>query len=424
MRADMMRAMIRRLAFALVAAVVWPLMLAQAAVAAEPIKLGILLTYVGPTASFARYEDKGARLLIDEVNAAGGINGRQIQIVNYDTEGKPDRAGILFRRLADDDKVAAVIGPESIYVVLGMSAVPAQVKVMEVSAAGAYELVEPKDRSYIVSAQASHGYSNALVLAYLKDKLKVSRIGILTTADSIGDITAQKYTSAARLAGVEVAKVVSQPASDRDLLPSLRQLADVKPAIDGLMIFGSGPFADIALNQTELAGLSVPVGYSGGNIIPELIKDVSAAAGKRFFLAAPRATVADTLPKSDPYKAAIDKFVGDYVAKYHEQPALPSMTGYDMALTIIDAIKAIGPAPQKIRDYIYNKQKNLVGMQGVRFNRSEGDGYGVDPREDVIASIEGGKFVFKGYLRDSLDHLGITDAAIRGEFKKFKIILQ
>ncbi len=420
-----MFAMMQRLAFALVAIVVWPLMLAQAAVAAdEPIKVGILMTYVGPTASFARYEDKGARLLIDQVNAAGGINGRQIQVVNYDAEGKPDRAGILFRRMAEEDKVVAVIGPESIYVLLGMSAVPDQVKVVQVSAAGTYELVEPKDRSYIVSAQGSHGYLNALVLAYLKDKLKVSRIGTLTTADTIGDMTAQKYASAARLAGIEVAQVVSQPASDRDLLPSLRQLAGLKPAIDGMMIFGSGPFADIALNQTELAGLSVPVGYSGGNIIPELIKDISAAAGKRFFLAAPRATVVDTLPKSDPYKAAIEKFVGDYVAKYHEQPALPSMTGYDMALTITDAMKAVGPDREKIRDYIYNKQKNLVGVQGVRFNRSEGDGYGLDPREDIIASIEGGKFVFKGYLADSLDRLGITDAAIRAEFKKFKVILE
>ena len=376
------------------------------------------------TASFGRYEDKGARLLIDQVNAAGGINGRQIQVVTYDAEGKPDRASVLFRRLADEDKVVGVVGAESGYVLMGMAAIPAQVKVMDVSASGAYELLEPKDRPYVVSAQGSHGYINALVLAYLKDKFKVSRIGILTTSDAMGEKTAQKYASAAELAGIEVAQVVSQPASDRDLLPSLRQLAGLKPAIDGMMIFGSGPFADIALNQTELAGLSVPVGYSGGNIIPELIKDISAAAGRRFFLAVPPAVAAGTLPQSDPHRPAIDKFVNEYMAKYKEQPALPSMTGYDMALTIVDAMKAVGPDREKIRDYIYDKQKNLVGVQGVRFNRSESDGYGLDPREDIIASIEGGKFVFKGYLRDSLDRLGITDAAIRAEEKKSKIILK
>src|SRR5690606_12987566 len=55
----------------------------------EPIKVGLLLTYVGPTAIFAREQDRGARLLIDEVNSSGGIDGRKIEVVRYDTEGKP-----------------------------------------------------------------------------------------------------------------------------------------------------------------------------------------------------------------------------------------------------------------------------------------------------------------------------------------------
>src|SRR5215468_10367183 len=87
----------------------------------EPIRIGLLLTYQGPTAIFARYEDKGARLAIDEVNKTGGIQGRTIEIVNYDTEGSSDRAGVLYRRLAEEDKVVAVIGPDSIFVVLAMA---------------------------------------------------------------------------------------------------------------------------------------------------------------------------------------------------------------------------------------------------------------------------------------------------------------
>ena len=96
--------------------------------AEEPIKVGLLLTYVGPTAIFARYEDKGARLLIDQINESGGIKGRPIELVNYDTEGKPDRAGTLYRRLAEEDNVVAVIGPDSIFVLLGMSDIPTEVK--------------------------------------------------------------------------------------------------------------------------------------------------------------------------------------------------------------------------------------------------------------------------------------------------------
>jgi len=388
-----------------------------------PIKLGLLLTYQGPTAIFARYEDKGARLAIEEANKAGGIQGRTIEIVNYDTEGNADRAGVLYRRLAEEDKVVAVIGPDGILVVLGMSAIPAQVKVMAVAGPGGYEYIPPQDRTHIVSAWAASGFSATLVLVYFKDKLNVRRIGILTTADTIGQKIAEEFASAAKLAGIEVARVVSQPVSDRDLLPSLRQLASLNPKIDAIAMYGSGPFGTIAANQTELAGFYVPIAYVGGNIIPELIKDIGPFAGRRFFIASARVATPDTLPKSDPYWDRIQKFVASYSAKYNEQPAYPAAVGYDMALTVIDALKAVGPDSEKIRDHIVNGQKGLVGVQGMTFNRTPQDGYGTNPMDNIVATIERGKFVFKGYMIESFRKLGISDEMVRRLMREQNVLI-
>lgn len=406
--------------------VVVSLMIAAAIVPAqaqEPIKVGLLLSHVGGTAIFARYEDKGARFAVEQVNKAGGINGRPIELVAYDTEGKPDRAGSLFKRLAQDDKVVAVIGPDSIYVLLGMSAIPAQVKVLSVAAPGNIELVAPADRKYVVSAWAAYGYAMSLSLAYFKDELKVKRVGMLTTADSIGETVANEVTGIAKMLGLEMVQVVSQPASDRDLLPLLRKLATISPPIDALMVFGSGPFGTIAVNQTEFAGIKVPIGYMGGNVIPELIKDVGPDTGKRTYLAVSRATVASTLPKDDPYYAVVQKFAADYQARYNEPSTLPTAVGYDMAMTVIDALKAVGPDPEKIRDYVYTKQKDLIGVQGVRFNRTPSYAYGTDPAENVIISIADGKFVFKSYLKDSFKRLGVTDEMIRNQLREYKLIV-
>jgi len=390
--------------------------------AQTPIKVGMLLTYVGPTALFARYEAKGARVLIEQVNKAGGIKGRPIELVNYDTEGKPDRAGSLYRRLAQEDKVVAVIGPDSIFVTLGMSSVPNEVKVPSVAAPGNYELIEPKNREYIVSAWGSHGYAMAMVLAYFKDKLKVNRIGMMTTADTIGQWEDKIVRAVGKLVGIEVVQTASQPASDRDLLPSLRQLAASKPPLEGLMVFGSGPFGNIAVNQTELAGLNVPVAYIGGNVIPELIKDVGPATGKRTYLATGRLAVPDSLPKDDPFYETIQQFIKDYKALHGEMPAMPSGVGYDMAMPIVEALKAVGPDSQKIRDHIRTQQRNLIGRQGTRFSRSPEDGYGTDPRDTVVVTIEAGKFVFKGYLKESFDRLGIKDADVQAQFRELKIV--
>jgi len=402
----------------MIAAAVFP------AQAQEPIKVGLLLSHVGGTAIFARYEDKGARFAVEQVNKAGGINGRQIELVAYDTEGKPDRAGSLFKRLAQDDKVVAVIGPDSIYVVLGMSAIPAQMKVLSVAAPGNLELVAPDDRKYIVSAWGTSGYAASLVLAYFKDTLKVKRLGMITTADSIGEIVANEITGIAKMVGIEMAQVVSQPASDRDLLPSLRKLATLSPRIDGMMVFGSGPFGNIAVNQTEMAGLNVPIGYVGGNVIPELIKDVGPDTGKRTYLVTQRVTAAGSLPKDDPYYAGVQKFVTDYQARYNEPATLPTAVGYDMAMTVVDALKAVGPDPEKIRDYVYTKQKNMVGVQGVTFNRTPAYAYGTDPMDNTVVNIENGKFVFKSYLKDSFKRLGITEETVRNQMRDFKLILE
>lgn len=364
----------------------------------------------------SREEDRGARLLIDQVNQAGGIKGRPIEVVKYDTEGRPDRAGSLYRRLAEDDKVVAVIGPDSIFVLLGMANVPSEVKVMSVSAPGLYELVRPQFRNYVVSAWAANSFSGALALGYLKDKFKVTRVGMITTADAIGERMATTAKTVGAMVGVDVVAVASQPASDRDLLPSLRKLAANQPAIQALYIFGSGPFANIAMNQAELAGITVPIAYNGGNVVPELIKDLSPAAAKRTFITTARAAVAKTLPKDDPFRKTVDTFSADFEQRYHAPPTLPAAVGYDMALSIVDAIKAVGVDREKVRDYIHTKQK-FVGAQGIAFNRSASDGYGTNPADLVIAGIDNGQFVFAGYVKDSLNRLGVSDAKLQAAMR-------
>ena len=391
--------------------------------AAEPIKIGLLLTYVGPTAVFARFEDKGARLLIDQVNRDGGINGRLIEIVNYDTEGKPDRAGSLYRRLANEDKVAAVIGPDSIFVLLGMSGVPSEVKVLSIAAPGLYELVQPQSRDYIVSAWAPNTFSGTLVLGYIKDKFNAKRVGMITTSDVIGQTIASTVKTMAAAFGMEVVEVASQPASDRDLLPSLRKLASVEPKIEALYVFGSGPFANIAMNQSELAGINVPIAYNGGNVIPDLVKELSPDTAKRTFLAAARSTVWSTLPAADKKDPVIEKFLADYQAKYNEQPTLPAAVGYDMALTIVDALKAVGPDREKLREYIRTKQK-FSGAQGVEFARTAAYGYGSDPSELTVASVENGKFIFRGYLKESLARIGFSKEAMMTKLRELKLIAE
>ena len=81
--------------------------------AAQEILLGYLPSGAGPYATFSKTNEISAQIAVDEINAAGGIAGKKLRIVSFDTAGRPDQAVIGVRKLTDDDRVMAVIGPFS-----------------------------------------------------------------------------------------------------------------------------------------------------------------------------------------------------------------------------------------------------------------------------------------------------------------------
>src|SRR5262245_63550199 len=79
----------------------------------QDLALGYLPAGAGPYATFSKTNEISAQIAIDEINAAGGIAGKKLRIVSFDTAGKPDQAVVGLRKLAEDDKVLAIIGPFS-----------------------------------------------------------------------------------------------------------------------------------------------------------------------------------------------------------------------------------------------------------------------------------------------------------------------
>ncbi|MBN8958119.1 MAG: ABC transporter substrate-binding protein, partial [Rhizobiales bacterium] len=81
--------------------------------AADPIKLGASLSLTGRFSDSAKYCQEGYLLWSEQVNAKGGIGGRQVQIVIYDDESNPDTGRVLAERLIDRDGATVILGPYS-----------------------------------------------------------------------------------------------------------------------------------------------------------------------------------------------------------------------------------------------------------------------------------------------------------------------
>lgn len=89
------------------------LAMAGGANAADEYKLGYLMAKTGPFASISETNEIAADMAVEEINAAGGINGKPIRLIKFDTSGKPDQAVIGVRKLAQDENVLGIIGPFS-----------------------------------------------------------------------------------------------------------------------------------------------------------------------------------------------------------------------------------------------------------------------------------------------------------------------
>ena len=86
---------------------------AAPALAQSELVLGYLTAETGPFVSLSRTNEVAARIAADEINAAGGVNGRKLRYITFDTAGNPGQTVVGLRKLAEDDRVLAIIGPFS-----------------------------------------------------------------------------------------------------------------------------------------------------------------------------------------------------------------------------------------------------------------------------------------------------------------------
>ena len=239
--------------------------------------LGYLPSGGGPFATFSKTNQIAAQMAVDEVNAASGINGKKIRIISFDTEGKPDQAVVGLRKLADDDKVLAVVGPfsSSECRVAFPAAERAGVPVMSM-ASSAPNLAEPF--TYAFRNTSDEGYLFERVMRALKEKKYPTSTAAIAyaTDDVISKTMGEKVLPALmQKAGTEIKLSVTFQSQAFDLAPQVSQLVAQPTDLLGI---GAGPETAVHLVQElrRQGGKARPV--AGSTIAdPELPRLMGAA---------------------------------------------------------------------------------------------------------------------------------------------------
>ena len=354
--------------------------------AAEPIKIGAILSVTGPASFLGAPEAKTLEMLVAETNAKGGVLGHKVELIVKDSGGNPEKAFSFAKQLIEEDKVFAIIGPSTSGETMKIKAVAEAGKTILLSCAAAEAIVNPVAKWVFKTPQKD---SDAVIKIFQEmKKRKISKIGVLSGNTGFGNAGKGQIEKLAPEYGITIAanEVYDAKASDLTAEVTKVKAANVQAIINWSIV----PAQAIVIKNARQIGLTVPIFQSHGFGNIKYVEAAGAAAEGVLFPAG-RLLVADVLPKSNPQKALLVKYANDYKAHYKEDPSTFGGHAYDAYTILVKAIELTkGTDKEAVRTAIENL-KGFVGTGGIfNFSATDHNGLNVDAFE--MLTVKNGKF--------------------------------
>jgi branched-chain amino acid transport system substrate-binding protein len=360
--------------------------MASAVTAAEPYKIGAVFAITGPAAWLGEPERNTVKMIEEQINAQGGINGHPLEIIVEDTVGEEAKAVMAVQKLINRDNVLAIVGPTRSGTTMAVIPIVEKAQVPLVSCAAAEAIVNPVRKWVFKTPQKD---SDAAIRIYEKMKeMNISKVAIITSTEGFGMEGRKQLTQLAPKMGITIVADETYGPKDTDMTAQLTKIkgTDAQAIVNWSIVPGQ---ATIIKNKKQL-GMTMKLFQSHGFGNIKYAKAAGDAANGVLFPAG-RLLVVDSLPDSHPQKALLAQYKKDYETKFKTDASTFGGHAYDALNLVIAALKAVGPDRAKIRDYIENT-KNFVGTGGV-FNYSPEDHTGLTKDAFEMITIQDGKFL-------------------------------
>jgi branched-chain amino acid transport system substrate-binding protein len=291
-------------------------------------------------------------------------------------------------KLVDKDRVCAVIGPSRSGTSMAVVPIAQDKKTPLISCAAAAVIVEPaSERKWVFKVPQMDSDCVRVIYDYMKAK-GWTKAAIITGTTGFGAAGRDQLLKLKDEYGIEVVADETYGPKDTDMTVQLTKIKNTDA--QALINWSIVPGQSTVIKNARQLGLNIPLFQSHGFGNIEYVKLAGEAAEGVLFPAG-RLLSVEGVPDTDPQKAVLTKYKKDYETKYNEDVSTFGGHAYDALMLVVDALKAVGPNKEKIRDHIENRE-NFVGTAGV-FNFSPQDHCGLDKTAFVMFTVKEGKFV-------------------------------
>lgn len=309
--------------------------------AGGPIKIGEFASLTGKEATFGISSHEGTVLAIEQINAAGGVLGRKLQLLTEDTQSKPGEPATVVNKLIARDGVVALLGEVASSRSLEAAPICQQNKIPMITPSSTNpKVTEVGD--YIFRVCFIDPFQGTVMADFAAKSLKARRVAVFTDVKSDYSKGLAKFFKERFVAnGGEIAVELDYNGGDKDFKAQLTAIKAANP--DGVFVPGYYTDAALICVQAKQLGLNVPLFGGDGWESEKLVEIGKDAVEGQYF---------STHFHPDVGSERGRKFVESYRKRWNgKTPDALAACGYDSALVLADALKRAGNTnPQQLRD--------------------------------------------------------------------------
>ena len=320
---------------------------------ADVIKVGEYASLTGKEAGFGQSSHDGTALAVDDLNAAGGVLGKKIELITEDDQSQAGQPSIDVRKLISDDGVVAILGEVASSRSLEAAPICQQAHIPMISPASTNPRVTEVG-DYIFRVCFIDPFQGTVMANFATKTLKLKTAAVFTDMTSDYSMGLAKFFKQRFIAnGGKIVADEKYNGGDKDFSAQLTAIKAANP--DGIFIPGYYTEVGLIAIQARQLGLNIPLfggdGWEGAPLIP-----IGGAALEGTYFST-HFTPQDTTPM-------VQDFVKKYEARYNATPDAMAALGYDSLMILADAIKRAGTtAGPAVRDALA-ATKDFPGITG------------------------------------------------------------
>jgi branched-chain amino acid transport system substrate-binding protein len=349
-----------------------------------PITIGAVLDITGAGASLGVPERQALELLADQLQAEGGIDGREVELIIEDDQSTEDGAAQAMNKLVNEDEVDIVLGASRTGPSLAMRPIAEQAQIPMISLAANAAIVDGSE--WVFKSAQNDRVVIERMIEYMAGQ-GWTTIGLARDASGFGEGVQEIFDEVGAEAGISVVAVERFAPDATDFTAQMVNLRDAGADVN--VIWGIPPAAGLAQRAYAQLGITTPVMQSHG-IGNQVFLDTAAESANGLVAPLGRLVVADQLPEDDPQREVINTFIDDYTAEYGEGPSTFAGHAYDGWQLAVDALREVGTDPQALRDQLESVD-GFVGISGV-FTMTEEDHSGLTKDALVLVTVQNGEW--------------------------------